>query len=211
MFGAPALVLNYNVEPVGEVTLEPASKAYRVMAVSSGKTRRASGWMNARPDKIVGREFLIWLGTPAGVVDYNTELRVDLQTWSYGIYHWVGGQSATPPVAGFGRAELERFFNDAKIDTKRVEVAAELDSLMKVIDESRSKLVNQAAERAANFTVVSSVDKTQAGYGGPAAGGAADAGIGRSGVVVGDGGDRGGADVAVSGWGYSERWGAGGF
>jgi class 3 adenylate cyclase len=166
MFGALALVLNFNVEPVGEVTLEPASKAYRVMAVSSGKTRRASGWFNARADRIVGREFLVWLGSPTGVVDYNTELRVDLQTWSYGIYHWVGGRSATPVVVGFGRVELERFFNEAKIDTKRVEVAAELDSLMKVIDDSRSKLVNQAAERAANFTVVSSVDKTQAGYGG---------------------------------------------
>jgi class 3 adenylate cyclase len=167
VFGALALVLNYNVEPVAEVTLEPASKAYRVTAVSSGKVRRASGWLDARkPDKIVGRDFILWLGSPGGVVDYNTELRVDLQTWSCEVFHWVGGRSATPPVAAFNRAELERFFSDAKIDTKRAEVAAELDSLMKVIDDSRAKLVNQAAARAANFTVVASADKTQAGYGG---------------------------------------------
>ncbi|MDB5321315.1 MAG: Adenylate cyclase [Phycisphaerales bacterium] len=192
MFGALAMVIRYNVEPVAEVTLEPASKAYRVMAVSSGNVRRASGWLNARADKIVGKEFLVWLGSPEGVVDYNTELRVDLQTWSYGVYHWVGGRSATPPVAGFGRAELERFFAERKIDTKRAEVAAELDSLMKVIDDSRAKLVNQAAERAANFRVVSSVDKTQAGYGGTGPAGPPTIGLGGAiwllamvGVVVG--------------------------
>jgi hypothetical protein len=67
-----------------------------------------------------------------------------------------------------------------KIDTKRPEVAAELDSLLKVIDESRSKLVSQAAERAAHFTVTSSVDKTSAYYAGPGPVGSPTIGLGGS-------------------------------
>jgi class 3 adenylate cyclase len=167
MFGALALVLRYNVEPVAEAVLEPDSKAYGLKVVSSGRMRGASGWWHARVDKLIGQDFIVLLGPAGGVADYNNELRVDLQTWSSSVLHWVGGKADMPKVAPFGKEELERFFSDMKIDAKRPEVAAELDSLLKVIDASRTKLVNESAERAAHFRAVSSVDKTTAYYAGP--------------------------------------------
>lgn len=160
-------VARYDVYPAGEAVLEPASKLYVVRLSMGGKVRHVSGRQAAgRPGPAAGEELSVTLAPPGGVVDYNTDFRIDLPRWSYTIDRWVGGIAPAVRPAAFGRDELVRLFEEKQIDTTRPEVRAELDALMKLIDACRADLVHRVVAKGTPFRVVTAADRTTAAYAG---------------------------------------------
>jgi class 3 adenylate cyclase len=156
-------VVSYEVEPASEVTLEPASKGYRLLVGTGGKERHVAGLRNARGNAGPSQVLSLRIAQPGQVVDYNTDLRIDLATWSSTLYHWVGGVSPSTKPVPFDRARLEDAFREKDVKV----AAAELDSLMFLIDACRTAPVDRVAPTAKLFTVISSVDQTRSSYAGP--------------------------------------------
>ena len=83
---AITFILRHNVYPASDATLQPASWSYRVLLLMSGKQQAVAGRFAARPDQVQGQNISVRLGPPNGVIDYNTDLHVDLATWSSRTY-----------------------------------------------------------------------------------------------------------------------------
>jgi hypothetical protein len=167
---AVALILSHEVRPSAHATLEPASKAYRVLVATGGRVRHAAGRANAANQfPYAGERLTLKLAAPGGVFNFGTELDVNLANWSSTTHHWINGVAPTTPIVAFDRAVLERFFRDQKLaDPARPAFATQLDALMALIDACRSSPIDRVvtSRPPAGFMVSDVADTTAVTYAG---------------------------------------------